>query len=62
MKKYFDLTFPQKSILLVENFYKNTNINNICCHVTIKNRVDFAKFKIAMETVIKSNQSFGSGM
>ena len=58
MKKYFDLTFPQKSILLVENFYKNTNINNICGHVTIKNRVDFAKFKIAMETVIKSNQSF----
>ena len=26
----FDLTIPQKSILLIEQYFSNTNINNIC--------------------------------
>ena len=43
MKKMFNLTAPQNSIWLTEQYYNNTNINNICGSVTISTKIDFDK-------------------
>ena len=41
MKKLVSLTYPQKSILLTERFYKNASINNICGTAIIDSVLDF---------------------
>ena len=41
----FELTNPQKSIWVMEQFYKGTNINNICATLTINEEVDIEKLK-----------------
>ena len=53
MKKLVSLTYPQKSILLTEKFYKNTTVNNICGTAFIDSVLDFDAFKQAIETVKK---------
>ena len=58
MKKYINLTYPQKSILLTENFYKNTSVNNICGTAIIDNILDFDKLKKAINTVERENDIF----
>ena len=58
-KEMFELTNPQKSIWVMEQFYKGTNINNICATLTINTDVDFEKLNKAINIFIKNNKSFG---
>ena len=57
-KKLYDLTTPQKSILLTEEFYKGSNINNICMTEIIENFVDFDILKKSIYLFIENNPSF----
>ena len=57
-KDVYELTNPQKSIWLTEEFYKGTAINNICGNLIIREKVDFEKFKKAINLFVKTNQSF----
>jgi len=40
-KNMYDLTNPQKSIWLTEQFYKGTSIENITGTVIVSQKVDF---------------------
>ena len=53
-----NLTNPQKSIWLTEQFYKGTDINNICGTVDIDEKIDFDLFKRAINIFIEKNDSF----
>lgn len=57
-RKLYNLTNPQKSILLTEEFYKGSNINNICGTAIIENELDFDLLKKAMNIFIKNHDSF----
>ena len=54
----YDLTNPQKSIWLMEQFYKGTAVNNICGTVLIHEPVNFSNLYKAVCTFVKSNNSF----
>lgn len=56
---YYDLTNPQKSIWSMEEFYKGSNINNICGTLTIKEEVDLDRLNKAVNIFIQNNKSFG---
>ena len=56
--KLYSLTNPQKSILLTEEFYKGSNINNICGTAIIDDVIDFELLKKAMHIFIKNHDSF----
>lgn len=58
-KEMFELTTPQKSIWMMEQFYKGTNINNICATLTINEDVDIKKLNKAINIFIQNNKSFG---
>ena len=55
----FELTNPQKSIWMMEQFYNGTNINNICATVTINKDVDIKKLNKAINKFVQNNKSFG---
>ena len=55
----FELTNPQKSIWMIEQFYNGTNINNICATVTINKDVDIEKLNKAINKMVQNNESFG---
>ena len=57
-KDVYELTNPQKSIWLTEEFYKGTAINNICGNLIIREKVNFEKFKKAINLFVKTNESF----
>ena len=54
----YGLTNPQKSILLTEEFYKGSNINNICGTAIVEDVLNFDLLKKAINVVIKNNDSF----
>lgn len=56
LKKY-DLTNPQKSIWVTEEFYKNTSVENIGGNTIINDKVDFTKLRKAINLLIKNNDS-----
>lgn len=56
--KLYSLTNPQKSILLTEEFYKGSNINNICGTAIIDDVLDFDLLNKAMHIFIKNHDSF----
>ena len=58
-KEMFELTTPQKSIWMMEQFYKGTNINNICATLTINMDVDMEKLNKAINIFVQNNKSFG---
>lgn len=58
-EKLYDLTNPQKTIWLTEQFYKGKNINNICATLMIKEKVNISKLCDSINFFIKSNKSFG---
>ena len=58
MKNLYNLTYPQKSILLTEHFYKDTSINNICGTAIINADLDFNVLKKAINAVVRDNESF----
>ena len=57
-KELFDLTNQQKNILITEQFYKGTSINNICGTAIIKEPVDFVLLKKAILLVMKKSDIF----
>ena len=57
-KDVYELTNPQKSIWYMEEFFKGSNINNICGNITINETVDFKKLKDAINIFIHSNDCF----
>ena len=58
MKDVYNLTSPQKSILLTEEFYGKTNINNVCGTFYSNEKIDFELFKKAINIFLKNNDSF----
>lgn len=56
-KEILDLTIPQKSILITEEYYSGTNINNITGYLLIDGKVDFLKLKLAINLFIKNNDA-----
>ena len=58
MKKLINLTYPQKAILLTEQFYKNTSVNNICGTAIIDSVLDFDALNQAIKVVVKENDVF----
>ena len=57
-KEIYELTNPQKSIWLTEQFYKGTSVNNICGTMLIKDVVDFSKLQQALYTFVQDNDAF----
>ena len=57
-KIYYDLTAPQKSIWLTEQYYKNTNINNLCGTFYSNEEIDFELLKQSLNIFLKNNDSF----
>ena len=57
MNKY-ELTNPQKSIWVTEEFYKGTSIENIAGTTTIEGKVDFGKLEEAINLFVKNTDSF----
>ena len=57
-RKLYRLTYPQQSIFLTEQFYKNTTVNNICGTAIISNELNFELLKKAINLVVKYNDSF----
>ena len=51
-KDVYELTNPQKSIWLTEEFYKGTAINNIGGNLLIREKVDFEK--LLLDTIISN--------
>lgn len=54
----FELTNPQKSIWSLEQFYKNTSVNNIGGTLIIKEKIDFDFLEKSINLFIKGNDSF----
>ena len=58
MNTYYDLTAPQKAIWLMEQYYKNTNVNNVCGTFFSNEKLDFDLFKKAINIFLRNNDSF----
>lgn len=58
MKKLYPLSAPQKSILLTEQFYSGSSINNIGGGITVHESLDFDLLKKAIQNFVKYNDSF----
>ena len=56
--KMYELTNPQKSIWLTEQYFQNTAINNICGSLIIKQDTDLNLLNTAINLFIKNNDSF----
>jgi len=54
-KKLYNLTSPQYSIWLTEQFSKNTSLNNVGGYVFIHDKINFDCLKKAIEFYIKKN-------
>lgn len=59
-KNLLNLTAPQKSIWLTEQYYENTNINNICATVIVSQLLDFDILKKALNLVIQNHDNFNT--
>lgn len=57
-KEYYDLTAPQKSIWLTEQYYEHTNINNVCGTFYSSEVLDFDLFKKSLNIFLRNNDSF----
>ncbi len=57
-KNLYNLTSPQKSIWYTEQFFANTNINNICGTAIVYELLDFNILDRAINLVIKNNDIF----
>ena len=58
MGELYELTNPQKSIYLTEQYFQNTTINNICGSVIIRQNVNLNLLNDAINYFIKNNDSF----
>ena len=57
-KKMYDLTAPQKSIWLTEQYYTNSNVNNICGTAIVSEILDLNLLKKAISNIIEKNDIF----
>lgn len=57
-KKLYNLTAPQKSILLTEQYFKGSCVNNVCGTAIIDEKIDFDLLEKAVNLVVKNNSSF----
>ena len=57
-KKFYNLTNPQKSIWVTEEYYKGSCINNICGTALIKEKVNLRLLEKAIHTVLQNNDIF----
>ncbi len=57
-KEMYELTNPQKSIWMSEQFYNNTNINNIVGTITFGKHTDFKALEKAFNYFVMKNDSF----
>ena len=57
-EKIYELTNPQKSIWLTEQYYNGTSINNICGSVLVKEKINIELFNLAINKFIENNDSF----
>ena len=57
-KDVYDLTNPQMSIWMTEQFYSNTNINNIVGYLKINKKTDFKALEKAVNYFFMKNDSF----
>lgn len=56
--KFYELTSPQKSIWYTENYFVNTNLNNICTSGIIYENISIEALKKALNYLVQSNDSF----
>ena len=56
--KFYELTSPQKSIWYTENYFENTNINNICTSGIIYEDINIEELKKAIYILVQENDSF----
>jgi len=54
----YELTNPQQSIWVTEQFFSGSSINNVCGTVLIDSVVDFIKLKEAIYTFVQENDNF----
>ena len=57
-KKFYNLTNPQKSIWVTEEYYKGSCINNICGTALIKEKVNLRLLEKAIRTTLQNNDIF----
>ncbi len=57
-KNMYDLTNPQKSIWLTNEFYNGTSIENVEGNVRILQKIDFDALKRAINLYVKRNDAF----
>lgn len=58
--KYYNLSIPQESIWITEQFYSGTNINNITGYVQINSQADLTQLQNAINQFIKNNDAIRS--
>lgn len=58
MENFFNISNPQKSLLLTEQYYQGSNINNICGTAILNNKINFEALDKAINEVIEKNDSF----
>lgn len=57
-KELYELTAPQKSIYVTEQYYNGSTINNICGTADIKEEIDFNLLKQAITLFVQYNENF----
>ena len=57
-QKIYELTIPQKSIWLTEQYFQNTTINNICGSLIIEENVNLNILNKAINIFVENNDSF----
>ena len=57
-KKFYNLTNPQKSIWVTEEYYKGSSINNICGTALIKENVNLRLLEKAILNTLQNNDIF----
>ena len=58
MNKYYELSAPQKAIWLTEQYYKNTNVNNVCGTFYSNEKLDFDLLQKSLNIFLQNNDSF----
>ena len=58
MSQKYELTYPQKSIWITEQFYNGTSINHICGTASFHIKLDFKILEDAIKKVVCKHQNF----
>ena len=58
MNQKYELTYPQKSIWVTEQFYNGSSINHICGTAMFHSKLDFTLLEKAIKTTVSKHQNF----